>query len=299
MQRSSSVRDRARRPPSIARWGAAIAAVLAGDATAQTTAPIDDAFAPVGSVVATYVPPQAPGDPFRLWIDAQAGAFAALLITRVAPGSTVQPYLTVGELATATVFPVALDGNGDLDLSIASPPDVSLESIYEAGLRFRIVFGVPGVAQPLVSDPIQVIASAPTSLDPTMPDAAAGATGPTSVGGVSSIDGTSSPTPGVTSTASTTPSTALTPSSLTSSQSSTTTSSTTTSSTSLGAPAPAANELDSGSAPPNPTASKSGISPTSSYSVPVPTNLPIRLSTQFTFLSATHDQPSPIQGSGH
>jgi hypothetical protein len=287
VQRSSGVGDRERRPLSIARLGAALVAVLVGAAAGQTTATTDAAntSGAVFSLAASYAEPSAPGGAFRLRVDAPPESQVLLLVTRGPALATDDRILTAEELGSAILLPVALDPQGDLDLQAFAPAGVSLESLRESRLRFRVVLGLPGIATPLITDPVPLVSAAPQTT------ALAGTTTTTATTGALATASPATTTTTAT-TATTSPATTTTTATATTSVSTSTVAGSV-----VGSDGP--NETDSATAPPPPSSTKAGAHPSSSVSVPLPSNLTVRFLTQFTLVSATHDQPSPIQGSGH
>lgn len=290
MHRTLGIGERERRPLSLARLGAALVAVLVGEAAGRTTF-TTIANSPSGtvySVASSYAAPTSVGGALRLQVDAPPEAQAMLIVSRGPQYATTAQELSIEELASAVVVPVALDEHGDLDLIAAAPAEIPLELLRESRLRFRVAFHVPGIAVPLISDPIAVVPPTSSAIDTDTSSLLAAS--PTS---------DSSATSTLTQPSSSPLTSAATSSSPTTTTVGTTSTSTvaTTSLASSVATSDSENQTDSASAPPS--ASKAGVSPTSSVSVPIPSNLAVRFVTQFTLVSATHDQPSPIQGSGH
>ncbi len=272
--------DRACRPLSIAGIGFATAIAIAGHLSALPADGATDALPTdtVGSVALSYAPPQHPGDGLHLHLDDLGTTEAVLLVTHAAfAGDPTSNQLTAEELASAIVMPLTIDAAGKVDVDGTLPIDVTLQQLRDAGLQFRVAFHDPVSQNYVVTDPVAV---ATDDAETPTPD-------------------TPAPAPS---------STTLPPSTLASSGASAPSAETAQSqgvaasgsnstSTTAGPPDPGPQDAQ---APPSPSAGKANFGGGgASYSANKPGSVPFRLITTHSLVAATHDQPSPIQGSGH
>jgi hypothetical protein len=213
----------------------------------------------------------------RLRITLPAESTAVLLVTRTDPTLPVSPTLSAEELATATAFAIPLDSNGNLDFK-APTSDLPGSGMATAGLRFRVAFFDASIGGLAITDPIAVITTSP----PETPTPIVGAAAQLTTNAVATaVAGSATAIAGSTVTATTGPGASSTAAGATSNLQSASTSASSTQTTQ-----------------PQPTTSKTNFSAGKSFSLPSVGTIPFRLLTNHSLIS-THDQPSPIQGSGH
>jgi len=252
-----------------------------------------------------YAEPAFPGYDFRLRFESIPGSSVGLIISAPTSESSDSLALTNAELASAVIIPLVETSPGEMTIQGFSPVEVSLETLRAAGLRLRLVIANNQTGSVEISEPI-VLVSTPASATGSSADVAASTatsdaatqSSPSSTPEVANPNATN----GLSST-----------SSVAASVSASSSASTSTSSDSDGEVAAIMSSSGAGSSGTTSTGgfgSGTGTSSTTSAGsfgngIGKPALSPwslnsqlVRLISQNTSFSS-HDQPAPIQGSGH
>lgn len=252
-----------------------------------------------------YAEPAFPGYDFRLRFESVPGSSVGLIISAPAGVSNDPLALTNAELSSAVIIPLVETSPGEMTIQGYSPVEVSLETLRAAGVRLRLVIANNLTGSIQVTEPIALVS---TSAPATGSDVGVAASTTT---GDSATQSSPSSTPEIANPNAT--SGLSTTSSVAASVSASSSASTSTSSDSEGEVAAIMSSSGASSTGATSTGgfgSGGGSSSTTTAGsfgngIGKPALSPwslnsqlVRLISQNTSFSS-HDQPAPIQGSGH
>lgn len=147
---------------------APLVVLLCGATSVVARTPQSDADAvppPVSEAQSSIALPVAPGEGFQIDVDATPGASTFVIVSDATPETGADPTATVSletELESAIAIPIASDAAGLATFACVVPPQLTADVLAASHLRIRIVTVDPTGAVAM-TDPIALKSAAPVS----------------------------------------------------------------------------------------------------------------------------------------